>query len=365
MSLATLTAVGDVFLGDSPFCYGFGVRSCLQRSNRREIVRRLSELLGPADCHFANLECVMSDAGSRPWNIGSLEIRGAPHDIELLVASGWRVLNLANNHAFQHGMAAFEDTVERLRAAGISVTGSAMEPLPTLVNCGGLDVMFTGYSLRPEQYRSNETIPYSIRSLSDDLPGEIRTLRAGFGGVLVCSLHWGHELLDRISREQREFAHAIIDAGADIVIGHHSHVLQGVERYRKGLIAYSLGNFVFDFTDPRTRETGVLRVVISEEGVVSHSFTPAVIGRDYFPRPANREEAARIMERLASRSAELTSGFLPDDSDLALEQQEVYAAYRASTYRSFLTQGYRFHPYFFMSSLVRAALRRLHIIHNP
>jgi poly-gamma-glutamate synthesis protein (capsule biosynthesis protein) len=136
--------------------------------------------------------------------------------------------------------------------------------------------------------------------------------------VLVASFHWGVEYSHTTTVRQTEQAHAAIDAGADIVVGHHPHVLQGIETYRGGLVLYSLGNFVFDQVGEDQNETMVARVTVApspgdgERGERTLELVPMRI-RDTFPHAATFDESRVTLERVASWSdpvlaSQITSG---------------------------------------------------------
>jgi poly-gamma-glutamate synthesis protein (capsule biosynthesis protein) len=119
---------------------------------------------------------------------------------------------------------------------------------------------------------------------------------------VIISFHWGIEYQHQPSSAQRRLARASIDAGADVVLGHHPHVLQGVERYKNGLIAYSLGNFVFDQSGADRSESVIARIGFADSGGVL-ILTPVRI-EEFLPRMANPKEAQDTLSRIAEWSSE-------------------------------------------------------------
>ena len=123
---------------------------------------------------------------------------------------------------------------------------------------------------------------------------------------MVVSFHWGIEYTGQASREQRALAHDAVDAGADLVLGHHPHVLQGLELYRNKLIAYSLGDFVFDHYSRPTGETVVLQIEMSSAGPPSFQVTPVYLSDAHgIPHVVAGTEARSILRRLTGFSADL------------------------------------------------------------
>ena len=129
--------------------------------------------------------------------------------------------------------------------------------LPVSITVAGVGLTFLGYSLRPRQYFTEE--PLYAEGREDGILSDVRAAR-GESDVVIVSLHWGEEFIDRPSPDDVRLAHAIVDGGADLIIGHHPHVLRGVERRGRGWIVYSLGNFVCDMHwEEPLRETAKTR----------------------------------------------------------------------------------------------------------
>jgi len=123
---------------------------------------------------------------------------------------------------------------------------------------------------------------------------------------VIVSFHWGEEYTGTANRDQRDLAHQVVDAGADLVLGHHPHVLQGVEVYRDRLIAYSLGDFVWDHYRPITGEAVILRSRIPRAGPSSFEAVPIYLDEvTGVPAPVTGEHAAAILDRLAMYSTDL------------------------------------------------------------
>lgn len=240
-----LIAVGDISLGDHPLCPGFGIRSALSHGLNPFV--KIKNIFTDADIVFGNLETVLSDHGLNRNSLSSWEMRGSPLTAYLLKEAGFTVLNIANNHIMQHGEVAFNETVNILNKLHISIIGLRDEASEgsksTILGTPDHRVGFLAYAFE-FVHSDGPEIPYAFGP-AHDIKQEIQILRSKVR-TLVVSCHWGLEFISRPSPITIMLARKLIDWGADIVIGHHPHVLQGVEYYRNGIIAYSLGNFLFD-----------------------------------------------------------------------------------------------------------------------
>jgi len=343
-----LHAVGDIAIGDHPLCSGFGSYSRFRDETPDFPFHHVSSLLGEADILFGNLECTLSDSGLRPGDYASMQMRGHPRFIAGLTATGFDVLNVANNHSLQHGRTPFRETIDLLTTHGIAPVGVASAPFrngrPVVVERDGLTVGFLGYSLRPRQYFTEE--PLYAEGREDGIVEDVRVAR-GMCDVVIVSLHWGDEFIDYASPEEVALAHRVIDEGADLVIGHHPHVLRGVEKYKRGYIVYSLGNFVCDmFWGDSLRETAVLQCTLTAEGVSDLRLIPAKINGDCQPVLLTGAPASALTARLAALAAQLQPPAEPPNAD-AMERyrtaaDEALRAERRRAHRYFLSNIHRF-----------------------
>lgn len=221
-------------------------------------------------------------------------------------------MSLANNHALDYGPAALLDTIARLDRAGISHAGAGADatqasapallitPAGTVSVLAFTDIIPGGFAATAKTPGVNVTTPDRKRLLE-----AVRAAAAKTDFVIV-SFHWGTEYDPSADQNQRELAHRVIDAGADLIIGHHPHVIQGLELYRDRLIAYSLGDFVWDHWSRETGETFVLRVTLARSALPVIEVVPVYLDEvTGVPAPISGEGAARILGRLARLSADL------------------------------------------------------------
>jgi gamma-polyglutamate biosynthesis protein CapA len=296
-TMVRLNAVGDVMLGDFPLTLGFGVRSAIEAGRLRDPFECIASVLRDGDACFGNLEAVLSDDRLDSRDLRSAQMRGRAHYAEFLARAGFTAMSVAGNHIMQHGATAFRETVQALEERRIAPAG-VVNPQggchPVLLRVGDCSLGVLAYSLRPEKYSPGEAL--YARSPVATILRDVQHLRTEHD-IVVVSLHWGDEFVSVPSPEQIKVAHSIIDSGACLILGHHPHVLQGFERYRNGLIAYSLGNFVFDMWQQPLRQSAVLHTVLSPRGVESYRVTPVLIDDHYRPVPIAEMAAARAHAR--------------------------------------------------------------------
>jgi Bacterial capsule synthesis protein PGA_cap len=309
MSLATslsVVAAGDLQLGDSPTSVGFGFGSRYSGSDLDGVLAGLRPSLQQGDVVFGNLEVPLSSRSSATSSWASRQLRGDPRFAQMLRAAGFSVLNVANNHASQHGVDAFDASVASLRAAGIVPCGLrgtrpwASEPVTLVVK--GVHVGILAYCLRPRQYSADEP-PYAEGS-PDEIRADVSRLRRD-ADVVIVSLHWGEEFVPVPSVDETTFARSVIDAGATLVLGHHPHVARPVERYRDGVIAYSLGNCVGDMVWYEPFRRGLLLCAeISDGAVVAATVRSTRLDTNYQPAVSAHEEGLVRAEQIRALSAD-------------------------------------------------------------
>ena len=357
-------AVGDIAFGDHPLCAGFGVHSQARRQAPGFMFDHVRDLLARADLRFGNLECTLSEQGLVPNAYHSVQMRGHPAYVQGLVDVDFHVLNHANNHSMQHGPGPFTDTVRMIEAAGIGVCGvqgPGRTSVPVQRTVNGLLVTFLGYSLRPRQYFTEE--PLYAEGRDEDILADVRAARSGCD-VLIVSLHWGDEFIQRPAPAEIRLARAVIDTGADAIIGHHPHVLRGVERHGRGWIVYSLGNFVCDMLwDEPLRQTAICECRLTPAGVEDVRLLPARINDRCQPVPLDGDEAARLERRLQELSQDLAKGRGGSEPDATarygVEAETALSIQRARSHRYFLRNAYRFPPGILMAQLTTYVRNRL------
>jgi hypothetical protein len=368
-----LMAVGDIMLGDHPVRFGHGVKSTIEKSGGVSPFARVEGLLAGNDIVFGNVEAVLSDHGLMRGNLLSEEFRGSPTFIPMLASAGFNVVSFANNHCMEHGSDAFWDTVNRLKVQNIQIAGLSLPSgscKPVEMSIRGCNVLLLSYSLCPENYYKGSTVPYAHQQDFEKVLEDVKSFR-GQADLLLISLHWGYEYVDYPSPKQVQLAHRLVDeAGVNLIIGHHPHVLQAVERYQKAVIVYSLGNFVFDMWQHRTRESMIFAANISSKGDLAFDIRPITLGRDYRPAPIDKPFHKPFFHRMVELENQFKTQCLVhdfDDTALVNSLEEEYLGlakgketeHRISSYLYFARNIYRYDLRILFQSLMRSFARRL------
>ncbi|MBI5533153.1 MAG: CapA family protein [Deltaproteobacteria bacterium] len=255
-----LVAAGDI-------SYGREVGQVLLRKPGHDFFAPISRWLGAGDVRFANLESVLTDRhGETQSPDMELVFSGPPSGADSLKRSGFDVVSLANNHAWDYGKKGFFETLDNLDRVGIRYVGAGRDRKQaygaTIVEHGGvrLAVLAVTDIWNQGVLRTHKAAEFVAGPDKATLVESVRALRADPTlDAIAVSHHGGCEFLDHPLPRTRELAHAAIDAGADVIIGHHPHVVQGIEWYRDRPILYSLGNLVMRLKDGRPRDgTGYL-----------------------------------------------------------------------------------------------------------
>jgi poly-gamma-glutamate capsule biosynthesis protein CapA/YwtB (metallophosphatase superfamily) len=304
---ATLAAVGDVLMHEA-------VKRSAAAHGKDEpdagfswLFAPIADLLSAADVTFANLETPVapdSGTGGRPFVFNA-----PPEVISALRRAGVDVVSVANNHAFDQGRPGFEETLRRLDAAGMTTVGAGPPEGaagPVRVEAGGLTLAFLGFAHFFNQ-DGNACPPRRapgegcVQAALLDRGRALQAVRAAAieADAVVVSLHWGVEYEQQPRAADVEFARALADAGALVILGHHPHVLQPLELYRRAdgrtaVLAYSLGNFVSNQSRKyvhgvtpgnvaATRDGALLRVGLARRDYGRGVVRVEVDGADFLP----------------------------------------------------------------------------------
>jgi poly-gamma-glutamate synthesis protein (capsule biosynthesis protein) len=280
-----------------------------------------------ADLFVLNLECVVSDRGSRwPDPRKPFFFRAPPVAVEGLLHLGVDCVTLANNHALDYGEEALLDTLERLRAAGIACAGAGRDVdaarAPRFVEAGGFRVAVVAFGDHPADFAAGpDTAGIAWADLRDGaLPDWARGLVGDAGGdadAVLCSPHWGPNMTTEPPPYVRAAADQLLAAGATLVAGHSAHVFHGVA----GPVLYDLGDFIDDYAvDPHLRnDLGLLFLVdLGPEGPERIEALPLKL--DYcHTRPAQGQDAAWVRRRFERACAALGSEVRTEDGRLVIE----------------------------------------------
>jgi poly-gamma-glutamate synthesis protein (capsule biosynthesis protein) len=252
---------------------------------------RIKDYFQKANILFANLEGPISNQGQKVGSIYSF--RSDPKAIEGLNFAGFNILSIANNHAFDYGRVALEDTMLRLKSAQIDYVGAGFNEKeaysPAIKEVKGTRFAFLAYTnLGSELWKAQEHQTGIAWLEEERMKQDIKKARET-ADIVIVSFHFGTEYELEPSLFQISISQTAIESGADLIIGHHPHVVQPVEDYQTGFIAYSLGNFVFDQSFSEQTMEGLLLKVLVEKKQIKR-VTPVTININEFFQPQIEED---------------------------------------------------------------------------
>jgi poly-gamma-glutamate synthesis protein (capsule biosynthesis protein) len=265
------------------------------------------ELFQHDDYTIANLETPVTLHGT-PVAGKAYVYKSSPQAIPALQEAGVDLVNLANNHSMDQGESGLVDTFRALEENGVAYVGAGADEsrayAPVYVERKGMTIAFLGFSrvVPHVDWYAGKNKPGVAASYDPAKAVEAIRGAAENADLVVVIAHWGAERADYPVDHQKQLARAYIDAGAHLVIGGHPHVLQGLERYQNGWIAYSLGNFIFTrSTYPKTWETMILQAACSKEAGCELTMLPyyTELGR---PVPLHGQDGAKLLQRVESLS---------------------------------------------------------------
>ncbi|MCX6759666.1 MAG: CapA family protein [Candidatus Nealsonbacteria bacterium] len=286
--------VGDIMLDR-------GVKFMIEKEGDRDFrfpFLKVVDYLKEADIVFGNLEGVISDKGIKAGSIYSFRVD--PKAIEGLSFAGFNVLSLANNHALDYTRAALEDCLAKLSNAEIDYVGAGFNEkeayLPIIKEVNGstglpaVKVAFLAYTnLGPETWKAageNSGIAWISENNFETIKEDVKLAKEK-ADILIVSLHTGEEYQKEPTQFQIEFSKMAIEAGADLIVGHHPHIIQKNEKYKNGYIFYSLGNFIFDQSFSEETMRGQILEVLIENKKIKEVVTKDIKINNFFQPEIN------------------------------------------------------------------------------
>ena len=295
----TVTVAGDTTLGSTD-----DLRKrddCFERVAEEKgygwFFSGLTALFGTDDLTLVNFEGTLTEETQKKEK--KFNFKGPAEYNDILTLGSVEAVTIANNHTLDYGEAGREETIENLTQAGLTVSGNG---ILGVFEKDGVKVGMTGYCF-----------PYADGK--KDITKDVKALREMGCQIVIASFHWGSEYREDFTAEQRSIGRAAFQAGADIVVGHHPHIVQGIEQYGDSYILYSVGNLVFGGNvDPDDRDAYAARLTFTvyedrcdppELTIVPLRLTALDKGTDYRPVLAEGEEAERIVSRILRRSSNM------------------------------------------------------------
>lgn len=315
----TLSVVGDCTLGtDEYFDYDTSLNAYYENYGADYFMANVKSIFSKDDLTIANFEGTLTESTEREDK--QFAFKAPASYAYILTAGSVEAVNTANNHSHDYGEESFNDTLKALDTANILHFGYD-ETAVTEVK--GVKVGLVGI------YELNDHL-----GREEQLKQNIAKVKQDGAQLIVVIFHWGNEKEEVPDENQKTLGHLAIDEGADLVCGHHPHVLQGIEEYKGKNIVYSLGNFCFGGNAyPSDMDTIIFQqtFTIDQNGVKDDNVTniiPCSISSDsdynnYQPTPAEGEEATRIMQKIQKRSSWIKDGTV-SDSETAAESDEEY-----------------------------------------
>ena len=299
----TLSVVGDCTLGtDETFDYDTSLNAYYENYGSAYFLQNVKSIFSQDDLTIANFEGTLTESDAREDK--TFAFKGPASFTSILTDGSVEAVNTANNHSHDYGDQSYEDTMTALDAAGIVHFGYDET---AVMDVKGIKVGMVGiYELKDHLEREQQ------------LKDNIAKVKADGAQLIVVIFHWGNETETVPDSNQTTLGRLAIDEGADLVCGHHPHVLQGIETYKGKNIIYSLGNFCFGGnSSPSDMDTMIYQqtFTITSEGVQADNVTnviPCSISsaayegyNNYQPTPAEGDEAARILAKINERSADI------------------------------------------------------------
>ncbi|MBI4691302.1 MAG: CapA family protein [Nitrospirae bacterium] len=300
-----LLAVGDIMLDRY-------IGEAMELRGRQYPFEKIAPVLKTGDVVFGNLESMLGAGDNSPFfQDKPYNLKAPVYAAKSLKESGFTVLNLANNHAMDFGSSAIAETYRALETEGIKAFGAGMDlekaRSPVIISIKGLRFAFLGYTA------AHSRLVYADKNKAGAVPirldyigNDIKSVRKK-ADIVIVLLHWGSEYQHYPTSEQQRIAHRIIDYGADVILGHHPHVLQGMELYKGRLICYSLGNFLFDQKGDGTDRSIILSCRFRNNVLHSMEIIPVDRFHSYFPKKAEGKIKKEIMEDLKRFSLPLNT----------------------------------------------------------
>lgn len=298
----TVSMVGDCTLGtDVNFDQSTSFDAFYQMKNDPGyFFQNVKDIFTADDLTVANMEGTLTTSNDRQQK--TFAFKGNPSYTEILTQGGVEATNLANNHSHDYGDQSYEDTIQYLEADGITTFGYDRT---AVMDVKGIKVGLIGiYELKDGLGRQQQVID-TIREVKDQ-----------GAQVIIVSFHWGTEKSNIPDDIQKTLAHLAIDQGADLVVGHHPHVLQGIEKYQGKNIVYSLGNFCFGGNkNPSDKDTMIFQQTFTVENgelveddvtnIIPCSLSSESGYNNYQPMVLEGSEKERVLQKIEEFSVAL------------------------------------------------------------
>lgn len=296
----TISAAGDCTLGyDVNFGYtnSFNYEFFKQNKDYTYFFKNVKDIFSKDDLTIVNFEGTLTNETKMANK--KFRFKGLPEFTNILKAGSIEAVNLANNHTYDYLVKGYKDTINYLGKSGIIYFGREHR---RIVEIKGIKVGLLGY----EGWSNTKALRNRIKS-------DIKYLKSKGAKLVIVSFHWGEERKYFANATQKGLARFTIDSGADLILGHHPHVIQGIENYKGKMIIYSLGNFCFGGNkNPQDKDTFIFKQTFKfKDGklidnknyeIIPCSVSSVTNRNNYQPTPLKDKDAKRVLDRIKSYS---------------------------------------------------------------
>lgn len=294
----TISAAGDCTLGKDPSAaYKTSLNAFYDTKGASYFLSEVKDLFAADDLTIVNMEGTLTDSEAIVEK--SFNFKADAEYVNILTEGSVEAANLANNHSHDYSDEGYEDTIAALDDAGIANFGYERS---ASLEIKGIKITLLGYNMLSKREENLNMMKESVAKA-----------KVEGSNLVIVSFHWGKERQYSPVEYQKETAHAAIDAGADLVLGHHPHVLQGIEKYNGHYICYSLGNFCFGGNkNPSDKDTMIFQQTFTFENgnllddsniqIIPCSLSSSSSKNDYKPKVLTGSEKERVMKKIEDMS---------------------------------------------------------------
>ncbi|SDB32888.1 CapA family protein [Eubacterium oxidoreducens] len=316
----TISATGDCTLGRAQIHgYSGSFDDYYDRYGETYFFSGVKDIFEADDFTVVNLECVLTT--SETGEEKEFMLKGDPSYTGIMTSSSVEGCSFGNNHNMDYGQQSFDDTINALNEAGLSY--AVNDQIGTYETDEGLKIGFVSSSLLSG---TQDRVDYLVNGINQ--------LKEDDADLIIACCHWGVEQEHYANDNQVELAHQLIEEGADVIIGNHPHVLQGIEYYKGKLICYSLGNFSFGGnSNPTDKQDGIFTQTftyvdgkLDEEAQIDATFIPCTLSgaanyNDFCPQIASGDTKAAILENMAKYSAGYSDLSFDEDGKILTQSE--------------------------------------------
>ncbi|MGE7686134.1 CapA family protein [Peribacillus simplex] len=324
----TMTMVGDVMMGRY-------VKEVTDKHGYEYLFRYMQPYFSTSDYVSGNYEhtALKEEVSNYKGADTPIRLNSNTSGVQAVKDAGFSVMSLANNHMMDYEEQGLLDTIDEFKSTDMHYVGVGSNTTEAknsidYADVNGVRVATLGFTDVYGKDAVSKTDKAGLLNSNPDLLfemiGKARDAKQGNADLVVVNMHWGQEYSTSTTARQKDLAKAIIDAGADIIIGHHPHVLQSFDVYKDGIIFYSLGNFIFDQGWTRTKDSAMVQYHLAEDGKATIDVVPLQI-EEATPRPATSSiDKSRVYRQLTKETSEKAQWSKKEDRiEITLDHKKI------------------------------------------